>query len=1151
MLGKPVFFDPTGKRARLLRAVAWVAGTLSTIVIVLFAAILVVVHRPEDKSFDRQLSAHISIRCAWAPTCSPAHAITDSNAANPELLKTASKLASDLRERERGLRTRHPQAEVVDRHPVPAPLRGSKERSLSIGFYVNWDDNSYPALKQALPHLDWVIPSWISLEGANLELKAEVDDRVLKLVQETKPNVPILPMIQNAVEGKWDGPGLARLLADPAARTARIEDIVAFLQSNKFQGLTVDFEELPPGAQKDLRDFLSELSSVLTSHGMAMVLAVPFDDDSWPYATYAQIADYMLLMGYDQHWDQSAPGSIAGQGWFETILDKRMQELDPDRTIVAIGGYGYDWIKGHETQELTFEEAVLSAKDSEAEIQFDPKTANPHFSFIEDDGNRHDVWFLDGVTAYNEIEAGDAYGVAGYALWRVGSEDPSVWSVLGRPYGSPPPDGLREIGTSQDIDFEGYGEILHVREVPATGKRAFDIDHDTGQIVDETYQAVPTPFVIERTGATPGKLALTFDDGPDPDWTPKILDILKQKNVRASFFIIGENAQANPDLVRRILAEGHDVGNHTYTHPNLGDLPDSLVSLEINANQRLFEALTGRSMRLFRAPFLGDAEPTTSDETVPIGIAQSMGYVTVGLHVDPNDWLHPPADTIVNRVIEQVTDPNPAISGHVVLLHDSGGDRSQTVAALPRIIDSLRAKGYDFVPISELAGLSRDQAMPLLPPLSYAQLFSLPVFMTLTWLGRMLTGLFVLAICLGVARVLFLTAAGLGNRRAERRRVPPQLPEPPPLQTVLIPAYNEGKVIAGAVRHILASDYPNLEVIVIDDGSADDTSEQVRIHFASDPRVRLFRVPNGGKAAALNIGLKEARGDVVVALDADTHFEKDAISKLVRWFQDPAVGAVAGNAKVGNRVNMITRWQALEYVTSQNLERRALAALGCITVVPGAIGAWKREALERLGGFPANTLAEDQDLTLSLLTAGHTVLYDSTAIGWTEAPDTVSGLIKQRFRWAFGTLQCLWKHRRITLRPRYGSLGLIAIPQIWLFQFLLTAIAPLVDLALIWQIVTSSLQLLQHQDQYDPDTLRKVVAYYLIFLVIDLGSATVALLMERREKWRLVPLLVLQRFGYRQLMYWVVLKALFTAAIGPLVGWGKLERKATVGTAAA
>lgn len=260
----------------------------------------------------------------------------------------------------------------------------------------------------------------------------------------------------------------------------------------------------------------------------------------------------------------------------------------------------------------------------------------------------------------------------------------------------------------------------------------------------------------------------------------------------------------------------------------------------------------------------------------------------------------------------------------------------------------------------------------------------------------------------------------------------------------------------------------------------------------------------------------------------------------------PRVGAVAGNAKVGNRVNMITRWQALEYVTSQNLERRALAALGCITVVPGAIGAWRREALERLGGFSLDTLAEDQDLTLTLLTAGYTVLYDSSAIGWTEAPDTVKALVKQRFRWAFGTLQCLWKHRQVTLRPRFGALGLIAVPQTWLFQFLLTIVAPLVDLALIWRLAASSMQLLQHQDQYDPGSLQKVVAYYLAFLVIDLGSAALALLMERREKWRLVPSLVLQRFGYRQLMYWVVLKALFTAAIGPLVGWGKLERKSTV-----
>src|SRR5262249_14056228 len=315
----------------------------------------------------------------------------------------------------------------------------------------------------------------------------------------------------------------------------------------------------------------------------------------------------------------------------------------------------------------------------------------------------------------------------------------------------------------------------------------------------------------------------------------------------------------------------------------------------------------------------------------------------------------------------------------------------------------------------------------------------------------------------------------LGNRLAEARKVLPALPVDSPLQSVLIPAHNEAKVIEQTVRHILASDYPNLEVIVIDDGSIDDTAQVVRRSFASDPRVSLVSIPNSGKAVALNRGLAEAKGEVVVALDADTYFQADSVSKLLRWFVDPAVGAVAGNAKVGNRINVITRWQALEYVTSQNLERRALATLGCITVVPGAIGAWRREALLKLGGFPSDTLAEDQDLTISLLKRGYKVLYDSTAIAWTEAPDTVSGLIKQRFRWAFGTLQCLWKHRDVTLRPRYGSLGLIAVPQTWLFQFLFSMIAPLVDFIFLWSLLVSGLDLMEHHDQFDAQTLQKIL----------------------------------------------------------------------------
>jgi cellulose synthase/poly-beta-1,6-N-acetylglucosamine synthase-like glycosyltransferase/peptidoglycan/xylan/chitin deacetylase (PgdA/CDA1 family) len=1146
MSNSPIFFDPTGKRGRVLARLAWGAGTLTAVMIVLFVTTLIIVDKPASRNQDLA-PARISIRCAWAPTCGTAHGLNTTTAADPHALKAAAKLASDLRQRERALRAYHrPQAVGSDARPVPASLASSEDRARSIGFYVNWDDNSYPALKRALPHLDWIIPGWLNVEGPGMQLKQDIDARALDYIRSTRPNVPVLPMIQNAVEGKWDGKGLAQVLADPTARSARIKDIVAFLDKYKFQGLTVDFEEVPAAAHKNLQLFLSELASAFAPRGYAIVLAVPADDDSWPYATYASIVDFMLLMAYDQHWEEGTPGSIAGQGWYEDILDKRMKTLDPARTIVAIGSYGYDWIRDKNAEDLSFEEAVLSARDSEADIEFDPESENPHFSFIEDNGQRHDVWFLDGVTAFNEVHAADVYRPAGYALWRLGAEDPSIWSVLGRPYEAPAPNDLKTIGTSEDIDFEGEGEILRVAERPASGTRNFEIDKDTGDVDDEEYLSVPTPYVIERTGAQANKLALTFDDGPDPDWTPKILNILKSKGVHASFFVIGENAQAYPALVKRILAEGHDVGNHTFTHPNLGELPAALVTLEINATQRLFEALTGRSMRLFRAPYFGDAEPTTSDEIVPIEIGQSMGYFSVGLHVDPDDWQRPPADTIVQRAIGQVTDPNPDIRGHIILLHDSGGDRTQTVQALPALIDRLRAMGYDFVPVSQLAGLTRDQAMPPVPPRSLGRLVGLPVFMTLSWLGHLLTGLFLATIGLGVVRLAFLCVVALLNRWKEVCRAAPPLPEPAPLQSVLIPAFNEANVIVGSVRHVLASDYPNLEVIVVDDGSTDSTTERVREHFADDPRVKLLTLPNGGKAKALNRGLAEARGEVIVALDADTHFQSDAISRLVRWFADPEVGAVAGNAKVGNRINVITRWQALEYVTSQNLERRELAALGCITVVPGAIGAWRRSTLERLGGFPADTLAEDQDLTISLLRVGYKVLYDSTAIGWTEAPDTLHGLAKQRFRWAFGTLQCLWKHRDVTLRPHYGTLGLIALPQTWLFQFFLSLLAPLVDVALIWRLVLSGFDFIQHPDQFDGDTLQKVCLYYLAFLVIDLASAGIALLLEHKEQWRLVPWLVLQRFGYRQLMYYIVVKAMLTASLGPLVGWGKLERKSTV-----
>ena len=328
---------------------------------------------------------------------------------------------------------------------------------------------------------------------------------------------------------------------------------------------------------------------------------------------------------------------------------------------------------------------MLSAHDSEADIEFDPRTSNPHFSYIEDDGKHHDVWFLDGVTAYNEIHAADDYRPAGYALWRLGSEDPSVWSVLGRNYGAPAPDALRTHRPARRTSIsKARARCCAWPIAREPGSRTLrDRQRRRQHRRRELYDACRPPTSFSAPATCQGKLALTFDDGPDPEWTPQILDILKAKGVHASFFIIGENADAYPDLVQRDVAEGHDVGNHTFTHPNLGERPDALVTLEINATQRLFEAITGRSMRLFRAPYFGDAEPTTADEIVPIEIAQAMGYHLRRPACRPERLAAAPADEIVAaRAQPGQRSQSRRPAGKVMLLHDSGGDRSATVAAL-------------------------------------------------------------------------------------------------------------------------------------------------------------------------------------------------------------------------------------------------------------------------------------------------------------------------------------------------------------------------------------------------------------------------------------------------------------------------------------
>ncbi|WP_375398503.1 glycosyltransferase [uncultured Sphingomonas sp.] len=1021
--------------------------------------------------------------------------------------------------------------------------RGGSGAPLAIAFHVPWDQSSAASLQRHIDELDWVIPGWVSVTGPRHAITVFRDVAGRAILNKATRRPLILPMIQNAIQGVWDGPGMAAMLHDPALRRQFLDRLEPWLARNQAGGAFFDFEELPPGAQADYRTFLAEANARFDRHGWLIAIAAPVGDASWNLPAYARIVDRLFLMSYDENEISGDAGPIASQQWFARSVAIAARGVPRDKLVVAIGNYGYDWHDGG-GDPVTVEEAWQAARDSDAMPMFDRASGNSGFAYAEG-ASRHVVWLLDAASAYNQIGFLRRAGIGGIALWRLGSEDPGLWSIFGRSHARLPPAlAINAIPAGTDVDIEGAGEILKIAAVPTTGERI--VTAGPGGITDVRFTRLPTPYVINRTGYRARAVALTFDDGPDPAWTPRILDILKEQRVPATFFIVGENALTERGLLMRMIDEGHEVGSHTYTHPNLAGASLTDTDFELNATQRLFQAFTGRSLRLFRAPYFGDAEPTTADEIGPALRAQDRGYISVGLHVDPGDWRRPGVQEIIDRTVAEVLAATPERTGNIVLLHDAGGDRSQTVAALPEIIRQLRARGYRFVPVSALAGLSRNTVMP---PISASDRTAARIDLFLFGaLGAIVTGLgwlFFFAISIGIARAVVLSALALIQARRESRMTFPPI-DPDRFVTVMIPAFNEEAVIERSVRGVLASTQVAIEVIVIDDGSKDRTSAVVRAAFADDPRVRLVTLENGGKARALNRALALARGEIVIALDADTQFEPATIARLTRWFDDPGLGAVAGNAKVGNRVNLVSRWQALEYVTAQNLERRALASLQAMTVVPGAVGAWRLAAIRSVGGYPDDTLAEDQDLTIAIQRAGWRVTYDQYAVAWTESPESFGGLAKQRFRWAYGTLQCLWKHGRIILTGRPAGLARIGLPQAIVFQIMLAAISPVIDLALVVSFVTTWLAVEAHGWEQTQGSIEKMLTYWLVFTTIDVLSAVVAFALERREKWRLLWLLVPQRIGYRQVMYYVVLKAIAQALRGPLVGWGKLQRTGRV-----
>ncbi|MES2288732.1 MAG: glycosyltransferase [Pseudomonadota bacterium] len=1015
-------------------------------------------------------------------------------------------------------------------------------KQVSAAFYVPWDPDSAASLARHIDEIDWVVPTLAFVTDGGRTRSYNRDVNFQRIVRRATSSTRVMPMIQNAANDKWDGAGMAAILRDPARRKALLDWAEQIVTDQRGSGVVFDLEELPDAALPHYIQFLKEARARFSAKHWSVALAVPIDNPAWNLRAFADAADFLFLMNYDEHAPGQPPGPIASQSWFVANLKRALAQVPPSKAIVAIGNYAYDW-HGDTADNMTDEEAWLAADDSEATPTFDPASGNSYFAY-EEDGVTHTIWMLDAASAWNQLRANQALGTAGFALWRLGSEDVGYWSAAKALTSNRTPD-LARFTPVGNVSVEGAGELLRIEATPRDGIRTVTFDK-SGLIRNQQFTQLPTPFQVRRGGNRPGMVALTFDDGPDPTWTPKILDVLEAKNAPATFFVIGENAISNPGLLNRIIRGGSELGNHSYTHPNMAQVSDTGIRVELNTTRRLVEAYTGRSLRLFRAPYFGDAEPTTTDELEPAWVAQQRGYLNVGLHVDPDDWQRPGVAQIVANTLAKVdrgTDENPT---RVVLLHDGGGDRSQTVAALPQIIDGLRAKGYTLVTISTLAGVSRDTVMPEVKGWDLVAVRAdVAIFLIIAGFLWTIKWLFFVAIALGIARALLMAGLALRDRYRRDRPVPPPI-DPTRFVSVLIPAFNEERVIVDSIRRVLASEDVQLEILVIDDGSKDATSAVVTEAYRDEPRVRLLTLENGGKARALNEGLKLAKGDVIIALDADTRFQPQTVASLARWFADAEIGAVAGNAKVGNRFNLVTRWQSVEYVTAQNLERRALTQFDAITVVPGAVGAWRRAALDSVGGYPTDTLAEDQDLTIAIQRQGWRVGYDIDAIAWTEAPETFRSLAKQRFRWSYGTLQCLWKHGSIMRTRKPAGLALVGLPQAWLFQIAFAVISPIIDFALVVSLVETFIRVEQHGWAQTQSDVLTMGIYWIAFTTIDIFCGAVAYWLDPKEKRYPVHLLVAQRFIYRQLMYWVVIRAVGAALRGPSVGWGKLERSGRV-----
>lgn len=1002
-----------------------------------------------------------------------------------------------------------------------------------VPFQPDW---THISLRKNLGLVDVLIPEWYDfdphtnkLESLNSHSAYEVE--IDELIAGQRERLKLLPAVRiDAYVGATvETP---EMIAERGRRAAQV--LLDEARARNYDGMCLDFSNTWSDLKAQVNVLVPAFLQAFRKAGKETCLSAQFDALDALRPADTGLIDHLVVLVGRQSSRTGFPSALAPQALIEEQARIIAARPDAAKIVIALGTQSAQWNSSDPVPaKLSYVQAMSRLAIAGALPETAGGSLNSYAEFTDSEGHFNAIWIQDIATAFNVISAFGDTPIQRFAVWPVGGEDPAIWSLFD------PRPGIGEALAFTDISdyvtYSGTGPLLGYSGYPVTGIRSLSLSADGRRIANIEQIQLPAPHQIIRWGQLPDNaVVLTFDDGPDPVFTPQILDVLKEMDVQATFFVVGMNISQNRDIIERMIDEGHLIGSHSYTHAKLSEKGTLRTNVELAAVQKALESATGRNTLLFRMPFGWGYGPIEGSAARPFGDVTASGYIMVSSEIVPPDWQQVSADSILSFVRTQLG----AGAGRVIVMHDSGGNRDNVVAVLKPMIKQLRDQGYRFASLAEVVGASSEDLMPNIE--ATASLLDRASLLFLRYLTVALEGAFWLVVAMGVSRALaILILSQLRKPHTTRVKVAQ------PAVSVLVPAFCEESVIEKTVHAVLGSDYRNFDVIVVDDGSTDNTFEVLQREFGTDPRVKLIRKENGGKASALNLAVASSDAEIVVAIDADTMIKSDAIGMLVRHFTDPRIGAVAGNVKVGNRRGMLGKFQALEYITAQNIDRRAQELVNGVLVVPGSIGAWRKEAIEAAGYYKSETLAEDADLTVSVIRCGYRVVFEPDAIAITEAPETVRQFLIQRLRWVLGMMQMGWKHKSAVLDRK--GLGLFSLPDLFFFGVIMQILAPLADFAFVLAIYNLVSDVLADAAVfYDKGSAAKIVLAYLALPLLDLLIAVMAFQLEPREQRRLIALVPLQRFFYRQLLYYSALRALRRALTGRFEGWEKIRRMSSV-----